>query len=254
MYTCSSPAELEGVLEKGTTMRSSHRAPLAATIAASIAAAATLAMTGCGPAVPGGGGSPASSSVVAASPASASPTPPASAAPPSSAPAAAGPVTYTFPDGHVSFQHPADWRVELFDAGGSPFVGTATVYDAPGTKQATVYSGQIADGVTSPVTKTVFEAAPVPGLKGQPAPAAQYSFYVDRVNELATYRMHLTAGAPIAGAEMALDGIIRTAQGVLLADVNFIDKPFASDDAAKSWLSGAEGQALKALLLSVSYR
>jgi hypothetical protein len=163
-------------------------------------------------------------------------------------------VTYTFPDGHVSFQHPADWRVELFNAGASPFVGTATVYDAAGTKQATVYSGQIADGVTSPVTRTVFETAPVPGLKGQPAPAAQYSFYVDRVNELATYRMHLTAGAPIAGAEMALDGIIRTTQGVLLADVNFIDNPFASDDAAKSWLSGAEGQALKALLLSVSYR
>jgi hypothetical protein len=112
----------------------------------------------------------------------------------------------------------------------------------------------IADGVTSPVTRTVFETAPVPGLQGQPAPAAQYSFYVDRVNELATYRMHLTAGAPIAGAETALDGIIRTAQGVLLADANFIEKPFASDDAAKSWLAGAEGQALKALLLSVSYR
>jgi hypothetical protein len=252
MYTCSTPAELEGVLKKGTTMRSSHRVPAAAIVAATIAAAATLAMTGCGPAVSGGSAQP--TSVAAAGPASASPTPPASALPPSSVPAPAGLVTYTFPDGHVSFQHPADWRVELFNAGASPFVGTATIYDAAGTKQATVYSGQIADGVTSPVTRTVFETAPVPGLQGQPAPAAQYSFYVDRVNELATYRMHLTAGAPIAGAEMALDGIIRTAQGVLLADVNFIDKPFAGDDAAKSWLSGAEGQALKALLLSVSYR
>jgi hypothetical protein len=65
--------------------------------------------------------------------------------------------------------------------------------------------------------------------------------------------MHLTAGAPVPGAEMALDGIIRTAQGVLVADVHFIEKPFANDEAAKSWLAGAEGQALKAPLLSLSY-
>ena len=242
-------------------MRSSHRAPFVA----ALATAATLALTGCGAAVSGGSASPTavatpsgSAGAVSApgtAPATASsgPTPTTAASAPSSAPAAAALATYTFPDGHVSFKHPADWRVELFNAGGSPFVGTATVYDASGTKQATVYSGQIADGVTSPVTRTVFESLPVPGLQGQPAPAAQYSFYVDRVNEIATYRMHLTAGAPIPGAEMALDGIIRTAQGVLVADVHFIEKPFASDEAAKSWLAGAEGRALKALLLSLSY-
>lgn len=232
-------------------MRSSHRAPFIA----ALAAAATFALTGCGAAASGGSASPTavatpsgSASAVSA-PGTAGPT----ASPGSTSPTTAALATYTFPDGHVSFKHPADWRVELFDAGGTPFVGTATVYDAAGTKQATVYSGQIADGVTSPVTRTVFESVPVPGLQGQPAPAAQYSFYVDRVNEIATYRMHLTAGAPVPGAEMTLDGIIRTAQGVLVADVHFIEKPFASDDAAKAWLASAEGQALKALLLSLSY-
>ena len=40
--------------------------------------------------------------------------------------------------------------------------------------------------------------------------------------------------------------------GVLVADVRFIEKPFATDEAAKSWLAGAEGQALKALLLSLA--
>ena len=247
-------------------MRSSHRAPFVA----ALATAATLAMTSCGAAAPGGSASPtavatpsgpasAVSAPGTAAPAASSPTTPTTPTtppagePPSSTPAPAGLATYTFPDGHVSLKHPADWRVELFDAGGTPFVGTATVYDAAGTQQATVYSGQIADGVTSPVTRTVFEALPVPGLQGQPAPAAHYSFYVDRVNEIATYRMHLTAGAPIPGAEMALDGIIRTAQGVLVAEIHFIEKPFASDEAAKAWLAGAEGQALKALLLSLSY-
>lgn len=247
-------------------MRSSHRAPFVA----ALATAATLVMTGCGPAV--SGGSSADSPAGSAGAASVSPGPasavsstsvtptatgstsPSNAQTPSSAPASAGLVTYTFPDGHVSFQHPADWRVELFTAKDSPFVGTATIYDGAGTQQAMIYSGQIADGVTSPVTRTVFESLPVPGLQGQPAPTARYSFYVDRVNDLGTYRMHLTAGAPLPGAGMVLDGIIRTKRGVLLAEVHFVEKPFANDDAAKSWLAGGEGQALKALLLSISYR
>ena len=239
-------------------MRPSHRAPSATALAAIVA----LALSGCGAGTPGGGASPSAvsapmtSSSPAAVPGTSGPaTPgPSAGATGQPSPSAAKVATYAFPDGHLSFQHPADWRVELFTAGESPFVGTATVYDAGGVKQATVYSGQIADGVTSPVTRTVFESLPVPGLQGQQAPEAHYSFYVDRVNDVAKYRMHLTAGAPIAGAEMAHDGIIRTGERVLVADVEFIEKPFASDEAAKSWLAGAEGQALKALLMSFSYR
>lgn len=178
---------------------------------------------------------------------------PTSSAPTSSAPAPAGLATYTFPDGRLSFKYPADWRVELFEASTSPFVGTATVYDASGERQAEIYTGVIADGVSSPVTRTVFESLPVPGLQGQPEPAAHYSFYVDNVNEIATYRMHLTPGAPIAGAEMGLPGLIRIGERILIAEVTFIDNPFVSDDAAKAWLAGEEGQALKALMMSISY-
>ena len=68
-----------------------------------------------------------------------------------------------------------------------------------------------------------------------------------------TYRMHLTAGAPQPGDGSALDGIIRVGDGVLVAEVKFIDNPFESDAAAKTWLSGAEGRSLKALLLSIDY-
>jgi hypothetical protein len=174
---------------------------------------------------------------------------------PSSAPAPAELKTFTFPNGHVSFKYPADWKVELFTGGGSPSESaTATVIDASGTEQATVYSGPIADGVSHPVTRTVFESAPVPGLAAQPAPAAHYAFYVDRMDSNAAYRMHLAAGAPKPGQGAALDGIIRTGDGVILADVKFIEKPFANDAAATSWLAGTEGQALKALLLSISYK
>jgi hypothetical protein len=212
---------------KGTIMRPAFRAPLVS----ALAAAAALSLVGCG-------------AVVSAAPGT-SPAP---------APAAADVKTYTFPNGQVSFKHPADWKVELFTGAGSPSESaTATVVDASGTEQATVYSGRAADGVSHPVTRTIYESAPVPGLAAQPAPAAHYGFYVDRMDSNATYRMHLAAGVPKPGQGSALDGIIRAGDGVILADVKFIEKPFANDAAAKSWLAGAEGQALKALLLSISY-
>jgi hypothetical protein len=238
---------------KGTTMRPAHRAPLIA----SLAAAAVLGVAGCGSDVP-----PAGS--VETPPVASVETPPAAVATPPASANAAGPlfpalpgqlVPFTFPDGHLSFQYPVEWHAEYFTGEGDPAVsGTATLSDTKGNKQVIVYYGQIADAVSHPVTRTVFESEPVPGLQGHPAPAAHYSFYVDRMEGKPTYRMHLTAGAPPAGNSNALDGIIRIGERVLVADVHFIENPFADDDAAKAWLAGDEGQALKALLLSMSYR
>jgi hypothetical protein len=247
-------------------MRPAHRAP----VIAALATAAALIVAGCGTAASSNPTPPAvaaPSDAASVSPAPAPPPPPAPPAPaatsspaagaetPSSAPAAAALNKYTFPDGRLSFEYPADWRVELFPAADAPSTSrSATVFDASGTEQATVYAGQAADGVAHPVTRTVFESEPVPGLAQQPAPAAHYSFYVDRAGDITTYRMHLTAGEPTAGDDSRIDGIIRVGDGVLVADVKFIENPFASDEAAKSWLASDEGDALKELLLSMSYR
>lgn len=238
---------------KGITMRPAPRVPFMAALATAV----VLTVGGCGVAV--SGGTPPSATAAPSGLPSATPVSGTSGATasvePSSAPAKAATKAFTFPDGHVSFEYPADWRVELFTGEQKPATsGTATVFDASGTAQATIYSGQIADGVSHPVTRTVFESAPVPGLGQQPAPAAQYAFYVDRMGDSPTYRMHLTAGAPQPGEGSALDGIIRLASGVLVADVKFIEQPFPSDEAAKTWLAGTEGQAFKSLLLSISYR
>lgn len=255
-------------------MRTAHRA----TFVTSLAAAAALSLAGCGAVAESASNkvTPSAAAVGATStatatdaPATATPVPaspaPSSTKPGTAAPGAAGSgtaapgsadlATFTFPGDRVSFKYPATWKVELFTgSGAAPASGTATVYDANGNRQATIYSGHIADGVTHPVTRDVFETQPVPGLQKQPAPAAHYSFYVDRVADTSVYRMHLTAGAPPSGADLAQDGIIRVGKDVLVAEVQFIEKPFASDAAAKAWLAGDEGQALKALLLSISYR
>lgn len=230
---------------KGTIMRSAHHG----TFIAALATAAAISLAGCA------AGAPSASTTAGPTTTAAEPSASGSGSRSASAPAPAALATYTFPDGRLSFKYPADWKVELFTGDVKPSTSrTATVFDASGTKQVTIYSGLVADGVTHPVTRTVFESAPVPGLQEEPAPAAHYSFYVDRMENNPAYRMHLTSGAPAAGKGMALDGIVRIGKEVLVADAQFIEKPFASDAAAKAWLASTEGQTIKALLLSVTYR
>ncbi|MGZ2394809.1 hypothetical protein [Arthrobacter sp. PvP023] len=165
---------------EGTVMICARRVPFIA----ALAIAAALGLGGCGAAVPeassggaspSGTGTPSEPAGATSAPATAGPTT-SGARPPSSAPVSAGVATYTFPDGRLSFKYPADWRVELFTGAGQPSLSrTATVFDAGGTEQVTVYSGQVADAVSHRVSRSVFESEPVPGLSRQTAPAANYS-------------------------------------------------------------------------------
>ncbi|ACL41691.1 conserved hypothetical protein [Pseudarthrobacter chlorophenolicus A6] len=228
-----------------------------------LATAAALLLAGCtsgGPAGPGGAvTSPAATvppSTGAPEPAAPSATPgrAATQAPSSSDPAAAGLATFTFPDGKLSFTRPADWKAEVFEASASPYVGTATIYDASDKQLVSIYYGQIADGVSGPVTRTVFESVPVPGLQGRSTPEAHASFYVDWDDDDATYHLQLTAGAPATGPRDAVKGIILLGDRVLTAEVLFDDQQFPDDKTARAWFAGSQGQALKAILASFTYR
>ncbi|WP_052690590.1 hypothetical protein [Pseudarthrobacter chlorophenolicus] len=226
------------------------------------ATAVTLFLGGCTPAgTPGPGVSTSASSQPPPTAPAAESTapatvavPPATPAPSSSDPAAAGLATFTFPDGRLSFTRPADWKAEVFEASASPYVGTATIYDASDKQLVSIYYGQIADGVSGPVTRTVFESVPVPGLQGRSTPEAHVSFYVDWDDDDATYHLQLTAGAPATGPRDAVKGIILLGDRVLTAEVLFDDQQFPDDKAARAWFAGSQGQALKAILASFTFR
>jgi hypothetical protein len=178
--------------------------------------------------------------------------------PPSSAsaPAPAASVTYTFPDGRLSFTHPAGWRVAHSQGVESPSVEHATVYDAAGIEQIRIFYSEVGGAVAGPLTRTVFFSEPVPGLQGQSGPADTHaSFYVDNIYGELHYKLSLTAGAALSpdGREVA-DASIIGGNRILMAGVVFTGVPFASDEAAKAWFAGAEGQALKDVLMSFSYR
>lgn len=200
---------------------------------------------------------PAAASPPAAAPAASSQPPAPAEAPPSSAPvpAAPDPVTFTFADGRLSFTHAAGWRVDRTGHLESPSVENATVYDAGGNEQVRIFYSEVGGANTGPLTRTVLYSKPVPGLQGHSAPAAHASFFVDNIYGELHYRMAITAGPAVSpDGKQAADATIVGGNHILAATVIFTGPPFASDEAAAAWLAGGEGQALKDLLMSFTYR
>ncbi|MHC6594817.1 hypothetical protein [Arthrobacter sp. C152] len=209
------------------------RPPQPAVAFLAAAAAAVLPLAGCAPA--------AAPSIVPA-------------ATPTAVPASAGAATYTFPDGRLSFTHPAGWRIEHEQILASPAVETATVRDAAGTARVTIYYSEVGDATGGPATRFVLDADPVPGLVDQSVPTPHASFYADHVAGTVQYRLGLTPGLPVSPEGKVQYGLIMLGHRMLTADVLFTGEPFAGDQEAKAWYWGSDGQALKALLMSFSYR
>jgi hypothetical protein len=228
-------------------MRPAHRA----TTFMALTAIAALTLTGCaeGPAADGSSSSgPAAQTAAAASP-------PASIIPvATSSPAPAGPVTFSFADGRLSFAHPEGWRVEHEQVSTSPAVETATVYDAGGKEQVAIYYSEIGDATAGNVSRFILETDPVPGLIGAAVPTPSSSFYVDHAFGTATYHMGLTPGSPVSPDGQVQYGLVMLGDRILTADVLFDGRQFANDEAAKEWYWGDEGRSLKALLMSFTYR
>lgn len=216
-----------------------------------LTAVAALTLMGCaeGPAADGSSSSgPAAQTAAAASPL-ASIIPAAT-----SSPVPKGPVTFTFPDGRLSFAHPEGWRVEHEQVSASPAVETATVYDAGGKEQVAIYYSEIGDATAGNVSRFILETDPVPGLIGAAVPTPSSSFFVDHAFGTATYHMGLTPGSPVSPDGQVQYGLVMLGDRILTADVLFDGRQFANDEAAKEWYWGDEGRSLKALLMSFTYR
>lgn len=216
-----------------------------------LTAVAALTLMDCaeGPAADGSSSSgPAAQTAAAASPL-ASIIPAAT-----SSPVPKGPVTFTFPDGRLSFAHPEGWRVEHEQVSASPAVETATVYDAGGKEQVAIYYSEIGDATAGNVSRFILETDPVPGLIGAAVPTPGSSFFVDHAFGTATYHMGLTPGSPVSPDGQVQYGLVMLGDRILTADVLFDGRQFANDEAAKEWYWGDEGRSLKALLMSFTYR
>jgi len=144
--------------------------------------------------------------------------------------------------------------VEHEQVSSSPAVETATVLDGSGKQRINIYYSQVGDAQAGTADRYVLETDPVPGLVGQSVPTPHSSFFVDHINGAVRYRMGLTPGLPVSPDGKAQSAPVRLGDRILSADVLFAGTPFADDEAAKAWYWSGEGQALKAVLMSFSYR
>lgn len=174
--------------------------------------------------------------------------------------------TFTFPDGHISFTHPAGWTVQTkpgpaLDEEAQKTSFEAIISDASGAEVARVLSGMYGDGASGPATRTVLDHEPVPGITDVKGQATEFGFAYDEIlgsTGGAYYIMDVRhASEFLAPAGTSGTNQVLLPNGVLTAMVVFDEKAFtpafASPAAAKAWMGTEQYAQLKAMLLTLRY-
>lgn len=198
--------------------------------------------------------------------ATATPSPAASdaAAPAPETRQAAPMETFTFPDGHISFDYFAGWTVmvkpgPVNNADEQKISLEATIKDESGTVLARVYSGKYGDGAAGPAKRTVLDHSPVSGITEKSGEPTEFGFAYDEALDGSLYYFmdvreaheFLAPDGSSGSNQIALPNRIMNAYVVLT------DSPstpaFASPAAAKAWMETGRYAQLKTMLLSLKY-
>jgi hypothetical protein len=166
--------------------------------------------------------------------------------------------TFTFPDGHLSFQYPAGWSVRTADCPtvpGGPVECVEATISSKGKPIAVMVSGFYGDGGVGPVVRTVFDEALVPGLAVS-GDEPTFAFFKDSYGDVNDqYFMNISRASDIVSGDTgSFSGQVLLPNGVGVFRV-YIDSGMMSTDAeALAWMGTAEYAQLKSMLMSVSYK
>lgn len=243
--------------------------------------AASLVLAGCGP-QPGAAPAAAptvavtdattSSTVLAASPLStpatansatspaASPTSAGRAAPthaPAAKPAPRRLKTFTFPDGHISFDYPGSWTVRTALPPAGPPGVEAVVSDGAGNDLLLLANGVPAGCAGGPVSRRVLDQAEVAGMAAPNGSGPVFGFSVESYGAGAgdAYFMGLVDPRSLKQGDGVPSwcNVVSTDNGGLVTRVLFDDPAFKNRGAAKAWMATEQYAQLKALLVSLNY-
>lgn len=200
------------------------------------------------------------------------PTPTAATAGPTSATAPASPAesaalqTFTFPDRHISFTCPGQWRVQLrpgpaLSAEARKISFEAVISDAAGKEVARVYSGAYGDGASGPAKRTVLDHVPLPGITDTTGGPAEFGFGYDEYpgpGGSPYYFMDVRSAKEfLATTNSSGTNQLSLPNGIMAARVTLGDQSrrpaFASPAAAIAWMGTAHYAQLRAMLLSLKY-
>lgn len=197
------------------------------------------------------------------SPPAALPAPVAPSTPPVS-PDTSDVRTFTFPDGHISFELPAGWTVQT-EPGFTPDVGGgeavfrddvgAKIYDEAGANVAYIASGFVSGILSGPVNRTILDSAKIDDFDNRDG--ASYFLYARDDNavdpSVVSYFMGVVAervmtegpGSSSANSFLGMPNGAATAYARL-------DSPMSPED-ANAWMQTVQYSKLKALLTSIRY-
>lgn len=166
--------------------------------------------------------------------------------------------TFTFPDGHISFQHPSGWSVRTAECPTIPG-GPAECVEAnvmsKGKPIAVMVSGFYGDGAAGPVNRTVFDSALVPGLAvSEDDPT--FAFFKDTYGDVNDHYF-MTIGRASESVSGSISGgmpQVLLPNGVGVFRVYIDSGKLANDAEARAWMATAEYAQFKSMLMSVSYK
>ncbi|WP_120521523.1 hypothetical protein [Arthrobacter celericrescens] len=166
--------------------------------------------------------------------------------------------TFTFPDGHISFQHPAGWSVRTAECPTIPG-GPAECVEAnimsKGKPIAVMVSGFYGDGAAGPVDRTVLDSALVPGLAvSEDDPT--FAFFKDSYGDVNDHYF-MTIGKASEAVSGSISGgmpQVLLPNGVGVFRVYIDSGKLANDAEARAWMATAEYAQFKSMLMSVSYK
>jgi hypothetical protein len=186
---------------------------------------------------------------------------PVPASSPVTAPAASKLKTFTFPDGHISFDHPANWTVRtkqgayLTEPDKANSV-EAEIFDETGKKVAYIASGSYGDGAVGPVNRTLLDSQPLPAFPHRDG-GSSFGFVMDTYPDGAptSYFMAVMQDQFITEGpnSISANSNLIVGNGAASAAVIFDSPAFPSPAAAKAWMGTEQYSQLKNMLTSLRY-
>jgi hypothetical protein len=172
-------------------------------------------------------------------------------------------ATFTFPDGHISFDHPGNWTIKTQQGPYLDYVNEtdkaksveAHIYDEKGNKVSVISSGGYGGGAAGPSLLTVLDTQPVPNFPARDGDTV-FAFikYEHPVDHSVFYRMGNMGAELVTNGEGNSGSYVRiVGNGASEAYVEFGSPAFNSLASAKAWMETRQYSQLKAMLTSVRY-
>lgn len=171
--------------------------------------------------------------------------------------------TFTFPDGHLSFEYRGDWSVNTIEEPSRPGAAKsgpveAIISDADGNRVISIVSGSAADDAAGePVTRSILDMEPVMALQAADGETPVLGLAVDTDADGKITTHFDVRGVTDFVSETGTSGTnrVKLGNGFMAATAILPDRGqiFKTESAARDWTASEGYRHTRALFLSLKY-